>query len=131
MAKTGGMAGCCARDRGNAGASGVAWDRGNTGATDVGGTRPRHNGDMRAKQEGGVAMDNRARGVGGVAVDGSMGAQRVRGGGGMTDVMVRARGVRQWRRVGHDGGGTWGTTGEGAWGTMVRAHGAQVGPRNR
>ena len=119
------MAGCYARDRGGAGASGFAWDRGDVRATDAGDERPRHNGDMRAKREGGVAMDNGARGVGGVTVDGSMGAQRVRSGGGVTDTMVRAHGVRRWRRVGHDGGGMWGTTGEGVWGATVRAHGAR------
>ena len=55
------------------------WDRGNAGATDVGGARPRHDGDMRAKSEGGVAVDDGARGAGGVAV---VGAQRARSGGG-------------------------------------------------
>ena len=56
MAKTGGMARCYVRDGGGAGASGVAWDKGNAGATHVGSARPRHNGDMRAKCEGGLVM---------------------------------------------------------------------------
>ena len=55
------------------------WDRGNVGATNAGGARLRHNGDMRAKSEGGVAMDDGARGVGGVAV---VGAQRACSSGG-------------------------------------------------
>ena len=81
VAKTGGMAGCCARDRGGTEACGIAWDRGDTGATDTGSARLRHNGDVRAKQKGGVAVDDGARGVSGVAVDGSMGVQRVHGSG--------------------------------------------------
>ena len=76
------VAGCCMRDRGSMGASGVPWDRGNVGATNMGGTRPRHDSDMRSKCECSVAVDNRARGAGGVAVDGSMGAQRAYSGGG-------------------------------------------------
>ena len=75
------VAGCCTRDRGGTGASGVAWDRGNAGATDAGGARPRHDSDVRSKRECGVAEDDRARGAGGVAVDRSMGAQRARNGG--------------------------------------------------
>ena len=78
------VAGCCARDRGSAGASGVTWDRGNLGATDAGGARPRHDGNVRSKRERGVAVDDRARGAGGMAVDGSMGAQKARSGGGVT-----------------------------------------------
>ena len=74
------VAGCCARDRGGVGASGVAWDRGNAGATDAGGARPRHDSDVRSKHERGVAVDDGARGAGGVAVDRSMGAQRARSG---------------------------------------------------
>ena len=76
------VAGCCTRDRGGTGASGVAWDRGNVGATNMGGVRPRHDGGVRSKGECGVAVDDRARGVGGVAVDGSMGAQRACSSGG-------------------------------------------------
>ena len=57
----------------------MAWDRGNTGATNTGGARLRHDGDMRAKSKGGVAVDDGARGAGGVAV---VGAQRARSGGG-------------------------------------------------
>ena len=45
-----------------AGASGVAWDRGDTRAPNVGSTRPRHDGDVRAKYKGGMAMDNGAGG---------------------------------------------------------------------
>ena len=56
VARTGGMARCYVRDRGGAGASSVAWDKGNAGATHVGSARPRHNGDMRAKCEGGLVM---------------------------------------------------------------------------
>ena len=78
-------------------------------ATHTGGTRPRHNNDMRAKHEGGVgcmAMDDGARGVGGVAVDRSMVVQKVHGSGGMMEVTVRvhgahgAHGAQQWRHVG-------------------------------
>ena len=75
------VAGCCMRDRGSVGASGVTWDRGNAGATDAGGARPRHDSDVRSKREHGMAVDDGARGVGGVAVDRSMGAQRARSGG--------------------------------------------------
>ena len=75
------VAGCCTRDRGGAGASGITWDRGNAGATDAGSARPRHDSDMRSKRERGVAVDDRARGAGGVAVDRSMGAQRACSGG--------------------------------------------------
>ena len=70
------VAGCCMRDRGGAGASGVTWDRGNAGATDVGGARPRHDSDVRSKCKHGVEVDDRASGAGGMAVDGSMVAQR-------------------------------------------------------
>ena len=55
------------------------WDRGNVGATNAGGARLRHNGDMRAKSEGGRAMDDGARGAGGMAVGR---AQRAHSGGG-------------------------------------------------
>ena len=55
------------------------WDRGNAGATGAGGARPRHDGDMRAKSEGGVAVDDGARGAGGVAV---VGVQRACSSGG-------------------------------------------------
>ena len=75
------VAGCCARDRGSMGASGIAWDRGNAGATDAGGARLRHDSGMRSKREHGVAMDNGAMGACGMAVNGSMGAQRAHSGG--------------------------------------------------
>ena len=76
------VAGCCARDRGSVGASGIAWDRGNAGATNVGGARLRYDGSMRSKCKHGMAMDDRARGAGGMTVDGSMGVQRACSGGG-------------------------------------------------
>ena len=76
VVKTGGIAGCCTRNRSSVGASGNMWDRDNVGATDMGSTRSRYDGDMRAKCEGGMAMDDRARGAGGVVVDRSVGAQR-------------------------------------------------------
>ena len=76
------VAGCCVKDRGSAGASGVMWDRGNAGVTDAGGARPRHDGDVRSKHEHGMAVDNRARGAGGMVVDGSMGVQRACSSGG-------------------------------------------------
>ena len=75
------VAGCCVRDRGGVGASGVAWDRGNAGATNAGSARPRHDSDMRSKGKRGVAVDDGARGAGGMAVDRSMGVQRAHSGG--------------------------------------------------
>ena len=95
VAKTGGMAGCCMRDRGSIGASDIAWDRGHAGATDMGGTRLRHDGDVRAKHEDGVAVDDRARGTDGMDVDRSIGVQRAHGGRGVMDAMVRVHGL-QW-----------------------------------
>ena len=105
------VAGCCTRDRGSAGASGIAWDRGNSGATDAGGARPRHDGDVRSKRERGMAVDDGARGAGGVAVDRSMGAQKARSGGGVT-----AMGVTWAPRPWHGGRDRWHGCGQGQLG---------------
>ena len=84
----------------------------------MGSTRPRHHGNVRAKHEGGMAVDN---GAGGWmawlwSMDRSMRMQRACSSGGVMDATVRACGEQWWRCMGCNNGDTWGA--------MVVAHGA-------